>query len=123
MQVPVVPGLTWRFPLADGIMVTSAQLQHRLPCWGYVLQETLPAAVVSTATSVDSTPAAARGPGRKVVLLGDTCGSEAIAGAWKAGACTPPTDVHDLPGETLSSIGSTLSHTSHYVTSLFFITT
>ncbi|KAK9833694.1 hypothetical protein WJX74_002985 [Apatococcus lobatus] len=74
-EVPLVPGLTWRFPLADGVYATSAQLQHRLPCWGYVLQETLPAN-----GHTDTAPEGMHA-GRKIVLLGDTCGSEAIAGA------------------------------------------
>ena len=74
VQAPLIPGLSWRFPLGDGIFATSAQLQHRLPCWGYVLQETLP--VMDQPGNAQCTVRA----GRKVVLLGDTCGSEAIAG-------------------------------------------
>jgi hypothetical protein len=32
-------GLVWTLPCEDGITVTAAQLQHRVPCWGYVFQE------------------------------------------------------------------------------------
>ena len=39
MQVDLIEGLTWTVPLDDGIIVTAAQLQHRLPCWGYVFRE------------------------------------------------------------------------------------
>jgi ribonuclease Z len=35
----VIEGLTWTIPCEDGITVTAAQLQHRVPCWGYVFQE------------------------------------------------------------------------------------
>ena len=38
-QMPVVEGLTWTLPAALGVTVTAAQLEHRVPCWGYVLQE------------------------------------------------------------------------------------
>ncbi len=38
-QVEVIEGLTWTIPCEDGITVTAAQLQHRVPCWGYVFQE------------------------------------------------------------------------------------
>lgn len=57
-------GLTWSVDVLQDrfkIRVTSAQLQHRMPCWGYVFE------------NVED--------GRKVVLLGDTCNSEAIARA------------------------------------------
>lgn len=60
-------GLTWSVPLKDfGINVTSAQLQHRMPCWGYVFEE--------SHSGDEYAP-------RKIVLLGDTCNSEAIAKA------------------------------------------
>ncbi len=38
-QVDLIEGLTWTVPCADGITATAAQLQHRLPCWGYVFRE------------------------------------------------------------------------------------
>jgi len=31
--------LTWTVPCQNGITVTAAQLQHRVPCWGYVMKE------------------------------------------------------------------------------------
>ncbi len=41
-QVPLVMGATWTLPPALGTTVTAAQLEHRVPCWGYVLQEAAP---------------------------------------------------------------------------------
>ena len=32
-------GLTWTLPAALGVTITAAQLDHRVPCWGYVLHE------------------------------------------------------------------------------------
>ena len=58
-------GLTWRTKLPCGVSVVAAQLQHRMPCWGYVFEE----------------PGAEGIRPRKIVLLGDTCNSEAIAKA------------------------------------------
>ncbi|KAH7624848.1 hypothetical protein Ndes2526B_g00215 [Nannochloris sp. 'desiccata'] len=111
-------GLTWTTKLPDGWTVTAAQLQHRMPCWGYVFEE--PAAVVEPSKNTSamgnavprrrsatqdsegeeessgSEEAEERGnapsapsnfntnegrwirPGRKMVLLGDTCDSSAI---------------------------------------------
>ena len=63
-KVPVVPGLVWNAMTHSGLTIKAAQLQHRLPCWGYVMEEQ---------ASHDQ-------PGRKVVLLGDTCDSQAIEG-------------------------------------------
>ena len=65
-NVPVVPGLVWDAMSHGGLTVKAAQLQHRLPCWGFVIQEA----------------SQQHQPGRKVVLLGDTCESHAIAGLW-----------------------------------------
>jgi len=56
-------GLTWRTKLPCGVRVVAAQLQHRMPCWGYVFEE----------------PGVEGIKPRKIVLLGDTCNSEAIA--------------------------------------------
>eukprot|EP00889_Picochlorum_renovo_P000880 jgi/Picre1/27910/NNA_000873.t1 len=56
-------GMTWSTQLDNRLRVTAAQLQHRMPCWGYVFEEP---------------PAQGINP-RKIVLLGDTCNSEAIA--------------------------------------------
>jgi ribonuclease Z len=58
-------GLTWRTKLPCGVSVVAAQLQHRMPCWGYVFEE----------------PGVEGVKPRKIVLLGDTCNSEAIAKA------------------------------------------
>ena len=65
-NTPVVPGLVWSLNCGEGsgMMVQAAQLQHRLPCWGYVFTELTPQ----------------NEPMRKVLLLGDTCDSHAIAG-------------------------------------------
>ena len=38
-QVEVIDGLTWTIPCGGGFTATAAQLQHRVPCWGYVFQE------------------------------------------------------------------------------------
>ena len=101
-------GLTWtvRIP-GGGPAVSAAQLQHRVPCWGYVFQEPAaqvpaPAAVgvamqqhqhqseaepeepvaAAEASGVEAGSAAAGGRwvrrGRKLVILGDTCDSAAI---------------------------------------------
>lgn len=39
VQVEVIEGLTWTIPCEGGFTATAAQLQHRVPCWGYVFQE------------------------------------------------------------------------------------
>jgi len=101
------PGLTWTVRVPGAPLIAAAQLQHRIPCWGYVFQEP-PAAVApppaqqaeqaqqqadADAEDSNSTAAAAGGAaagqqqgqqqwvlrGRKLVLLGDTCDSTAIA--------------------------------------------
>lgn len=50
--------------------VQAAELQHRVPCWGYVFREVQPA------SGPDAPPNPAS---RKVVILGDTVNSRAIA--------------------------------------------
>ncbi|KAL4440326.1 hypothetical protein ABPG75_003327 [Micractinium tetrahymenae] len=106
----VQQGLSWSVRIPGAPLVTAAQLQHRVPCWGYVFQEP-PAAVPpppppsaadnandinsrsGAAACVDSAAAAAADAatvagskgqqwvqrGRKLVILGDTCDSSAIA--------------------------------------------
>ncbi|EFN53950.1 hypothetical protein CHLNCDRAFT_58404 [Chlorella variabilis] len=75
-------GLSWTVKAPGGTTVSAAQLQHRVPCWGYVFSEA-PQAVAPP-------PSAAAGGagqpgeawvrrGRKLVILGDTCDSSAIA--------------------------------------------
>eukprot|EP00198_Chlamydomonas_reinhardtii_P011249 XP_001700586.1 RNase Z-like protein [Chlamydomonas reinhardtii] len=63
-------GLYWEMPNCAGVTVRAAQLQHRVPCWGYVFAESV------------MPPQAAAVPGarrRKVVVMGDTVSSRAIA--------------------------------------------
>ncbi|KXZ49870.1 hypothetical protein GPECTOR_19g321 [Gonium pectorale] len=58
-------GLFWELPGCAGVEVRAAQLQHRVACWGYVFRERQPAQ-----------EGAKR---RKVVVMGDTVSSRAIA--------------------------------------------
>lgn len=69
----VWPGVTWSPTeiLPGGVKVTAAQLQHRMPCWGYVFQE--------PDTTIPGSSNEAVRPGRKLVILGDTMDSTAIA--------------------------------------------
>ena len=69
VQVTLIEGLTWTVPCEDGIVVTAAQLQHRLPCWGYVFREAgcppLPdptKLAAAGASEVSPSPAAIRCP-------------------------------------------------------------
>ncbi len=35
-------GLVWELPGCAGVTVRTAQLQHRVPCWGYAFREAVP---------------------------------------------------------------------------------
>ena len=99
-------GRYWELPCgSQGVRVRAAQLQHRLPCWGYVFEEMVPAAAEGEEeeTGGDDEAEARRSPGgkqleaerdaaglfavgdgarragRKVVILGDTISSHALA--------------------------------------------
>ena len=112
VQGEVIPGLIWSMPRENGLTVQSAQLKHRLACWGYVFQEAskAPTEKPDIVESVGLQPGQALAqltkdskpsdpircnseqpitfrdilnaptPGRRVVLLGDTCNSTAIEG-------------------------------------------
>ncbi|GLI59098.1 hypothetical protein VaNZ11_000927 [Volvox africanus] len=58
-------GLFWELPGCAGVRVRAAQLQHRVPCWGYVFTEAVPYEEGMRR--------------RKVVVLGDTVSSKPIA--------------------------------------------
>lgn len=109
-----MPGLQWTVPCNEGMKVTSAQLKHRVPCWGYVFKEPPrpPREIPDRVKAVGFQPGEAQGmlrqglkpgsqiatpsgktlplqtlftppvPGRKVVLLGDTCNSASIEGGF-----------------------------------------
>jgi ribonuclease Z len=85
------PGLVWPLPVPAGCgaRVTAAQLQHRVPCWGYVWEEGVReedeqgqqrrARGLLRATAAASNGNSSSRRGRKVVLLGDTVDSAALA--------------------------------------------
>ncbi|GAX80145.1 hypothetical protein CEUSTIGMA_g7583.t1 [Chlamydomonas eustigma] len=102
-------GRYWELSCGGGARVRAAQLQHRLPCWGYVIEELLPvsgetnrdkntrslmvaSSVHNQTVSEEESPLAWTGMpsiyvelhegkrvGRKVVILGDTVSSYPIA--------------------------------------------
>ncbi|GAB4814139.1 hypothetical protein N2152v2_001185 [Parachlorella kessleri] len=58
----VRPGLTWTTQLPGcGVRVVAAQLQHRVPCWGYVFQEPAQLVPPPLAAAPGSATAAAAG--------------------------------------------------------------
>ncbi|KAG1659228.1 hypothetical protein FOA52_008997 [Chlamydomonas sp. UWO 241] len=69
-------GRFWELPAACGVTVRAAQLQHRVPCWGYVMSETRTRGAGGSSGSADGERTASP---RKIALLGDTCNSAAIA--------------------------------------------
>jgi ribonuclease Z len=80
------PGLVWPLPLPAGCgaHVAAAQLQHRVPCWGYVWEELVEEEEEVKGRSrqrglLQSRGASSAQRGRKVVLLGDTVDSAALA--------------------------------------------
>lgn len=103
----VQEGLTWTVAAPGGVRVVAAQLQHRIPCWGYVFEEPaqrVPPPAGRGAGSNSSSNGSGRSGsaeqsvvaggaeqhsgeeawvrrGRKLVVLGDTCDSRAIARA------------------------------------------
>lgn len=56
------PNLMWTIPCAR-VVVRAAQLQHRVPCWGYVFDE-LPTGQQQTFSSISSRPAGGERVGR-----------------------------------------------------------
>ncbi|GMH39725.1 hypothetical protein BSKO_07623 [Bryopsis sp. KO-2023] len=76
----VFRGYQWEIECEDGVKVTAAQLQHRVPCWGYVVKEPdySPAEWEYDPKNPTVKPPPAR-TGRKAVILGDTCNSDALA--------------------------------------------
>jgi len=73
-------GLLWELPCRKAL-VTAAQLQHRVPCWGYVFEERVGAGAAAADAGGSSSSDGSPGQGRRVVLLGDTMDSRAIAPA------------------------------------------
>lgn len=69
VQVDVVEGLTWTIPCEEGFTVTAAQLQHRVPCWGYVFQEPNQAPVPDPALMAGAGVAQACAPSQGMPLL------------------------------------------------------
>jgi ribonuclease Z len=58
-------GATWTLPAALGTTVTAAQLEHRVPCWGYVLQEAPPPLAPARALLAEHGVAPVRAPARQ----------------------------------------------------------
>eukprot|EP00210_Caulerpa_lentillifera_P006854 g6551.t1 len=92
----VKKGYRWEIDVGNGMTVTAAQLQHRVPCWGYVLKE---ADYSPAQWEIDLWRRKQQGiktddqiesmddedlfdflsyTGRKVVILGDTCNSDTL---------------------------------------------
>jgi ribonuclease Z len=67
------PGLVWRLG-SEHATITAAQLQHRVPCWGYVFDELTPQQQQQQQEKEQQ-----QQQGRRVLILGDTVDSRAIA--------------------------------------------
>jgi hypothetical protein len=65
------PNLVWRLR-SEHATITAAQLQHRVPCWGYVFDEVTP-------QQQQQQQQEKQRQGRRVLILGDTVDSRAIA--------------------------------------------
>jgi ribonuclease Z len=80
-------GLVWRLP-GEHATITAAQLQHRVPCWGYVFDELTPQQQQQQQDGeTQQQPREQQQQGkqgkqqqaRRVLILGDTVDSRAIA--------------------------------------------
>jgi ribonuclease Z len=73
-------GLVWRLP-GEHATITAAQLQHRVPCWGYVFDELTPQQQQQQQEreTQQQQQQGKQQQGRRVLILGDTVDSRAIA--------------------------------------------
>ncbi|WIA10111.1 hypothetical protein OEZ85_010318 [Tetradesmus obliquus] len=77
-------GLVWRLA-SQHATITAAQLQHRVPCWGYVFDELTPQQQQQQQQQEheqdekDEQQQQQQRQGRRVLILGDTVDSRAIA--------------------------------------------
>eukprot|EP00193_Tetraselmis_chui_P022073 CAMPEP_0177773866 /NCGR_PEP_ID=MMETSP0491_2-20121128/13150_1 /TAXON_ID=63592 /ORGANISM="Tetraselmis chuii, Strain PLY429" /LENGTH=641 /DNA_ID=CAMNT_0019292103 /DNA_START=46 /DNA_END=1971 /DNA_ORIENTATION=- len=84
-RVGVVTGLLWSTTLSGGFRVAVGQLFHRVPTFGYCFMEPRRAVEITPEVaarhSIDGDPAEleASRPGRKLLILGDTCDSTSVA--------------------------------------------
>jgi ribonuclease Z len=75
------PGMVWRLA-GEHATITAAQLQHRVPCWGYVFDELTPQQQQQEKEQQQQQQQRrqqGKQQGRRVLILGDTVDSRAIA--------------------------------------------